>query len=565
VTAAVVPAAGTNYLDLRVLVLAPTARDRSVTVSLLNDAGFSSYPCTTLEALREEIKRGAGAVVLTEEFMNPDGIERLQTTLAAQPAWSELPLIMLMRGSGSTASRRMLAALQNVVLLERPTSIREVLSTVQAAVGARRRQYQIRDQLIEIQRNIDELARAADQRRQLLDSERDARAQVERASRMKDEFLAMLSHELRTPMTSVLGWTQLLRAKLPDVDGESLAIGLEVIERNARLQAKLIDDMLDLSRIISGKVRLDLARIDPSMLVRAAVESVRHLAHEKDIKIEVADDRIPPCVGDAGRLQQVLGNLLSNAIKFTPDGGRVLVACRHVDGHAVISVRDSGIGIAKEFLPHVFDRFRQSAPTTTRRTGGLGLGLAIVKQLVELHRGEVMARSDGLGTGSLFVVKLPLADVNGSTQVELGTYDVDYGAEHRDVAGLHVLVVDDDADVREFLQRMLAENGVQVTLADSAPAALGLLERTRPDVIVSDIGMPDMDGYEFMRRVRAEPGKVRRLPAAALTAFAGEHDHERALAAGYQAHLPKPIDASELFRVLWQLGRTGGPQLTDGS
>jgi CheY-like chemotaxis protein len=371
---------------------------------------------------------------------------------------------------------------------------------------------------------------------------------------MKDEFLAMLSHELRTPMTAVLGWIQLLRAKGAELDSETLAVGLEVIERNGRLQARLIDDLLDLSRVISGKVRLESASVDTAALVRTVVASIQQLADDKDIAIEQAIDEGPKIVGDHGRLQQVVTNLLTNAIKFTPVGGRILVGNRYVDGQVVISVRDNGIGIDRGFLPHVFERFRQSDASTTRRAGGLGLGLAIVKQLAELHGGEVTAVSDGPGTGSLFVVKLPLGASDADTLRARGLDAVDRsGAENRDVAGLRVLVVDDDADVRELLERLLAERGVEVTTAASAPDALGLLEGQRPDVIISDIGMPDMDGYEFIRRVRARNRDGEPLPAAALTAFAGEHDQDRVIAAGYQAHLAKPVNATQLFRVLWYL------------
>jgi signal transduction histidine kinase/ActR/RegA family two-component response regulator len=544
-----------DYLDQRVLLLAPTARDREVTRAHLDRAGIACYACTGVTTLIEEIRRGAGAVLLTEEVITPPGTAALLAALDDQPAWSELPVILLMRG-GEHAQRFQdrLRRLANVMLLERPASIRTVVSAVEAGVRARRRQYQIRDQLEEIQRSNAELGRAADERRRLLESEREARTQAERASRSKDEFLATLSHELRTPMTAVLGWAELLRNKLGDRD--TVETGLQVIERNARLQSKLIDDLLDLSRIISGKVRLESAPLDPVAVVREAIDSLQHVALQKSIQVEHMLEPIPAMRGDTARLHQVIGNLVSNALKFTPAGGRVLIATRYIDGDAVISVRDNGVGIGPDFLPYVFDRFRQSDPSITRSAGGLGLGLSIVKQLVELQGGEITVQSEGPGRGALFVVRLPVEHARGSFHAaEPGgaLADAGSGAEHRDIAGLSVLVVDDDADVRDFMHRLLCEYGMRVETADSAAAALQVVAEARPDVIVSDIGMPDVDGYEFMRRLRAGSHGEQSLPAVALTAFAGEHDRERALAAGYQAHLAKPVNASELFRVLWEL------------
>ncbi|QGZ43363.1 PAS domain S-box protein [Pseudoduganella flava] len=396
--------------------------------------------------------------------------------------------------------------------------------------------------------------RAAEERIALLDSERSARAEAERTSQMKDEFLATLSHELRTPLTAILGWSQVLRR---GSRGEAdLQKGLQTIERNARAQAQLIEDLLDMSRIMSGKVLLDLQAVAPAAVADAAIETVRPAAAAKNIRIE-RDYR--PCgavAGDPGRLQQVLWNLLSNAIKFTQEDGTVRVAIDTVGGQARIVVADTGIGIGREFLAHVFERFRQADASTTRRHGGLGLGLSIVKHLVEQHGGTVSADSAGEGRGATFTVLLPLADrlppgERPARPARLGTPRD--AAEHgmRDLSGMRVLVVDDEPDTRELIKRVLSDCNATVTTAGSAPDALRVLPELQPDLLLSDIGMPEMDGFELLAKVRAlgqeAGGKV---PAIALTAFARTEDRMRTLAAGFIDHIAKPVEPAELVAAV---------------
>ena len=399
---------------------------------------------------------------------------------------------------------------------------------------------------------------------QLLASERAARAEAERTSRMKDEFLATLSHELRTPLNAILGWANVLRAD--PANAEDVAQGLGIIERNARAQTEIIEDLLDMSRIISGKVRLDVQPLDLAEVVEAAVETLRPAAAAKGIRLQpVIDPRARAVSGDPSRLQQVFWNLLSNAVKFTPKNGRVQVLLERVNSHLEVSVIDSGEGIAPEFLPHVFDRFRQQDASTTRRHGGLGLGLAIVKQLVELHGGSVRAESAGPGQGSTFRVLLPLTVLQSRAGPEAATgrqprtvaASLAPPDEFLDLAGVKVLVVDDEGDARALLKRVLEDRAASVRTAGSAAEALRLLQAERPDVLVSDIGMPEEDGYALIRRVRAlEAGGD--VPAIAVTAYARSEDRLKAILAGFQMHVSKPVDATELLALVASLaGRTG--------
>jgi PAS domain S-box-containing protein len=399
------------------------------------------------------------------------------------------------------------------------------------------------------------------ERQQLLESERAARSEAERASRLKDEFLATLSHELRTPLNAILGWAQLLRRGGGD---ETLMEGLDVIERNAKVQTQLIEDLLDMSRIISGKIRLDVQRVDLAAVVDAAVEAVRPSASLKGLQIrKLLDPLAGPVMGDPNRLQQVVWNLLTNAIKFTPKLGRIEVILERINSHVEIHVSDTGQGIKPEFLPHVFERFRQADGSTTRRHGGLGLGLSIVKSLVELHGGKVRVTSAGEGLGSTFTITLPLAVVKHEGPREHPTTPrlMSGDCDSLSLQGLKVLVVDDEPDARELVKRLLEECHAQVFTAASAAEGLAVLSRERPDVLLSDIGMPGTDGYAFMRQVRqlphADGGKI---PAIALTAFARSEDRTRAMIAGYQVHLSKPVEHQELIATVASLaGRTQVP------
>ncbi|MGZ5121819.1 MAG: ATP-binding protein [Burkholderiales bacterium] len=405
--------------------------------------------------------------------------------------------------------------------------------------------------------------KAAEERRQLLESERSARTEAERASAMKDEFLATLSHELRTPLSAILGWSQVLR--LRTMGEAELRQGLETIERNARVQTQLIEDLLDMSRITSGKLRLDIQQVAPAKFIEAAAETVRPAAEAKSIRVEtVLDPAAGPISGDPGRLQQVVWNLLSNAIKFTSRSGRVQVVLQRVNSHIEISVADTGIGIRSEFIPHVFDRFRQADASTTRTFGGLGLGLSIVKRLVELHGGTVRAKSEGEGHGTTFTVLLPLSAIRTNADAQDRIHPTTASALafdfHRsDLSGIKVLVVDDEPDARDLIQRVLAECHAQVLTAGSAAEALALVKAEKPHVLVSDIGMPDVDGYELLRRVRAlGPTRGGNVPAVALTAFARSEDRTRALHAGFLVHVSKPVEPSELVATVASVtGRTG--------
>jgi len=407
-----------------------------------------------------------------------------------------------------------------------------------------------------------EAKRSSDERAQLLDAERLARVEVERVSLMKDEFLATLSHELRTPLNAILGWSQMLASRIQEPtqqEDAGMRRGLETIARNARAQAQLIDDLLDMNRIISGKLRLDVQRADLGPIVEAALESLRPSADAKEIAVRTTiDPKAGPVLGDPQRLQQIVWNLLTNAVKFTPKGGKVDVIVQRVNSHIEIVVHDSGIGIAAEFLPHLFERFRQADASTTRRFGGLGLGLSIVKQLVELHGGTIAASSEGEGAGATFVVSLPLRAVRDKAAPPREHPSTGRAAVERapdvSLAGIVVVVVDDDADARDLIQAVLTDAAAEVSTAASAAAGLELVKARHPDVIVSDIGMPERDGYQFIRDVRIlPPAEGGRTPAIALTAFARSEDRTRAMLAGYQVHVSKPIEAQELVATVMSL------------
>jgi PAS domain S-box-containing protein len=421
-----------------------------------------------------------------------------------------------------------------------------------------------------IARDITERKQAEAERERLLDAAEAAKSEAELANRMKDEFLATLSHELRTPLNAILGWAKLLRSG--NVDGEDLEEGLSAIERNSQVQAQLVDDLLDISRIISGNLRLEVQRLHLAEIIEAALAAVLPAANAKEICIhKVLDSLAGPVTGDASRLQQVVWNLLSNAVKFTPKGGRVQVLLERVNSHIEISVIDTGIGIRPEFLPHVFDRFRQADGSTTRRHGGLGLGLSIVKQLVEMHGGSIRAKSPGEGQGATFTVTLPIVVVHPERPEPLKGRPKESDQEEDTwqggaLAGLKVLVVDDEPDARQLIHRVLADCEAEVAVASSAAEALAVIGQFRPDVLVCDIGMPDQDGYDLIHAVRANPA-TRDIPAAALTAFARTDDRKRSLLAGFQTHVAKPVDPAELTAAVASLAfRTGKrDSTTEGS
>jgi len=411
----------------------------------------------------------------------------------------------------------------------------------------------------ELKREIAVRKWAEEERARLLVREQDLRRQAEEANRMKDEFLATLSHELRTPLNAMLGWAQVLR--LGKLDSEAAARALETIERNARAQAQLIADLLDVSRIITGKLRLDLQPVELPAIIEAALDSARPGADAKGIDLDVSLDRLTsPVLGDTDRLQQVIWNLLSNAIKFTPPGGRVMVRLQQTGGSAEIRVADTGAGIRPDFLPYVFDRFRQAESTITRSHGGLGLGLSIVRHLVELHGGSAAVYSEGEGKGAAFTVRLPVRQAASESAASLDeTIDKARVWETEGLlAGLRILVVEDEDDTRELLVTALEQCGAEVASAPSVAAALASFDRRPPDVLVSDLAMPDEDGFSLIRKVRSRgPGEGGDVPAAALTAYARTEDRLRALASGFQRHLPKPIDPSDLIAAVAALAGRG--------
>jgi signal transduction histidine kinase/ActR/RegA family two-component response regulator len=397
----------------------------------------------------------------------------------------------------------------------------------------------------------------AAEREDLLTRERAARDEAERLSALKDEFLATLSHELRTPLNAVLGWASMLQRGAKDE--ETLKRGLQTIERNARAQGQLIDDLLDMSRIISGTLRLDVQLLEPEKVIEAALATVHPAAAAKriDLRVDVARG-LGLVLGDPGRLQQVMWNLLSNAVKFTPAGGMVQVMLGRDDQDVVIRVADSGIGIEPDFLPYVFDRFRQQDASITRKHGGLGLGLSIARQLVELHGGTIGVASAGNHAGTTFTLRLPLAEPQArSPQPE--PVVAGQAAPQGDLAGVKVLLVDDADDTLDVLQQILQHSGATIMAASNAGTALALLEREQPDVIVSDIGMPDIDGFELMRRIRRRTaGAGGAIPAIALTAFTRQDDRRKAIQAGFDDYLAKPVEPGSLVAHIAQaVGQRG--------
>jgi signal transduction histidine kinase/ActR/RegA family two-component response regulator len=414
----------------------------------------------------------------------------------------------------------------------------------------------------ELSRYVADLTHSEEQRDQLLLREQRARAEAEAANRIKDEFLATLSHELRTPLTALYGWACLLTESTLGDDVATQAA--QAIVRNARIQTQLIDDLLDVSRIISGKLHLDVRPMDLSAVTEAAIGVVRPAADAKSIQLTYRHPQsVRTISGDFARLQQVIWNLLSNAVKFTPEGGRIEVRLDYGDTHAQLTVADTGKGISKDFLPHVFDRFRQADSSTTRGFGGLGLGLAIVRHLVELHGGTVNAKSQGVNLGATFMTSFPLI----ATRLESPSisHSEHAGADFSKLAGLRVLVVDDETDTCQLISHSITRRGAEVKTCGSAREALELLEQWRPDVLLSDIGMPGEDGYSLISKVRAlPPEKGGHTPAAAFTAYAREEDRERALTAGYQMHIAKPISSDDLVSKLAQLAGIGFDVSTSG-
>jgi len=397
------------------------------------------------------------------------------------------------------------------------------------------------------------------ERDRMLERERELRLEAERANRIKNEFLATLSHELRTPLMAISGWAQILQSG--KANEESVRRAAEVITRNTHLQTQLIDELLDMNRILMGKLRLDLQTVDLCAIIEAAMESVEPAAEGKQIRLrKMLDPRAGAVRGDPTRLHQIVWNLLSNAVKFTPTAGRVDVTLERVNSHVEISVTDTGMGIAPDFLPNVFDRFSQSDSSITRRHGGLGLGLAIVKHLVELHGGSVQAKSAGEGQGATFRLMLPFPASIHRSYAEVHPHSIpDRTMEWKtpDLAGRKILVVDDDKDAAELIAHILGEAGAETVRTYSAKDALKYLGNEPFAAVVSDVGMPEMDGFQFIREIRGSAGPESRVPAVALTAFGRSEDRRNAMVSGFDVFLSKPIDTAELIATVARIMARG--------
>ena len=399
-----------------------------------------------------------------------------------------------------------------------------------------------------IARDISEQKRAQDEIHDILARERAAREEAEVANRTKDEFLAVLSHELRTPLTAMLGWLSILRSHR--IDQKTTEHAIETIERNAKAQAQLIEDLVDVSRIVGGRLNLELRPIDLLPVIDAAIEVVRPAAEAKTISIEVDfDSTVGPVSGDPDRLQQVIWNLLANAVKFTPKGGSIYAYFRRTESSAEVIIRDTGIGIAADFLPHVFERFRQADSAVTRSHRGMGLGLAIVRHLVELHGGTVTASSEGENQGSTFTIRFPLAAMTERTPESSGQFEKAVATDEK-LNGIRILLVEDEPDARELIALTLRRSGADVEAVDSAASALHRMQSFIPDVLLSDIGLPEESGYDLIRTVRALPTDLNKVPAIALTAFAAESDRQMSMSAGFHAHLAKPVEPDRLIETI---------------
>ncbi|HEX8088016.1 MAG TPA: ATP-binding protein [Blastocatellia bacterium] len=520
----------TDSKEEQVLILAPTGRDAALTHQILIEAGISSEVCKDMEGLCLKFDTGVGAALLTEEALTESGIKRLIEALGRQPAWSDIPLILFATNFESAGVLlNTLGNRANVMILERPINIGVLIGAVRSSLRGRRRQYGSRDLL----------------------------EKLEEADRQKNIFLATLSHELRTPLNAMVGWTDLLTGH--GLSEAEFNRAIETIKRNMKSLTLLINDMLDISRIVSGKLQLNVSNLNLVALIETATRSVDFMAESKGIRLRTtfgcSDCHV---LGDPDRLQQVVTNLLTNAIKFTPEGGRIDVRLERIDSHAQIIVSDNGRGISPEFLPYVFDRFLQADGSYTRTQGGLGLGLAIVRHLLEMHGGSIHAESEGEGKGATFFVSLPLRPSHlqaagpGGAGLSVGSLEL---SDDLWLKGVRVLVVDDERDSREMLATMLTEYGAEVTVASSVDEALHTIVRESadglPHVLVSDIGMPGKDGYDLIRELRAlGPEKGGRIPAVALTGYASTDEKERAVSEGFQMHIAKPVKLAELAAII---------------
>jgi signal transduction histidine kinase/ActR/RegA family two-component response regulator len=533
--------------DERIIVIAPLGQDASAIADLLNTNGWQAVICEVPEHGIEQLSQ-AGALVMTEEALEFAQTESLLAALERQPPWSELPVIILTSG-GALRQGRLLdlaaRAAGGVTLLERPIRTDTLLRTINVALRSRRRQYQVRDLFEEQRRNQEKLKENEAQLRSLLARERELRQAADEANRLKDEFLATMSHELRNPLNVILGYSELLLRMDEIKRSPSLLRMGEALRRNALAQSYLIRDLLELSRLRSGKLFLNSETVSIVTAIYNAIETVRADAQSKNISIEVEAPAEPLFVrGDLLRLEQVVWNLLSNAVKFTPAGGRVWVRLFHEDHAVVLVVEDTGQGIDPAFIENVFEMFRQGDARASREHTGLGIGLALVQQLVKLHNGSVTAHSDGVGKGARFTVRLPRKTRAGTEIVAQSILTPNNGLDR-----ITILTVDDDEDTTSLLRSLLEMSGATVITANSGEEALEIAARSDFDVVVSDISMPGMDGFDFVRRLRSLPDKEN-VRVIALTGYGRQEDVEQARSEGFVAHLTKPLDVESLMKCL---------------
>jgi two-component system, sensor histidine kinase len=519
-------------LERRVLVLAPTGKDADLARSVLERAGMECLCCRDLDHACEELEAGAGALLLPEEAVEQDRKSCLVEWLSRQPPWSDLPLLVLARpGADSSAVREAMDLLGNVMVLERPTRVSALVSTARTALRARQRQYQIRESLAASER-AEEALREADRR--------------------KDEFLAILAHELRNPLAPIRNSLHIQR--LTSHNDPATERLVEMMERQVNHMVRLVDDLLEISRISRGRIELRKESVEIAAVVESAVETSRPLIETRHQQLVV---EVPPepliLEGDPVRLAQVFANLLNNATKYTDIGGQIWLTVRREGQAVAISVRDSGVGIPAEMLPRVFELFTQVDRSAGRAQGGLGIGLTLVKSLVEMHGGSVAVHSEGCGKGSEFVVRLPLA----AEARQVGRASLPEGSPSV-LAPRRVLVVDDNRDAAESLGMVLNLLGAEAHVVSSGPEALEALGTYRPAVVLLDIGMPGMDGYEVAKRIRQQPD-FRDVTLVALTGWGQEEDRRRSRTAGFDYHLIKPADVSALKTLLNSLeARPGG-------
>ena len=564
--------AGVPSIPVSVLLVDDEARNLDVLESILGNAGYRLVRAQTAdEALMALLTEDFAALVLDIWMPGTTGIELAQL-IKQRKRTRDVPILFLtahlseerdvLRGYDVGAVDYLTKPVNPDILRSKIAVFADLFRKTRALAAANEaleNEIAERERAEEALRQANEELEARVHERtldltRLMDSERAARSEAERASRLKDDFLAIVSHELRTPLNAILGWAHVLTEGGANVRPGVLVQGLEAILRNARAQAILIEDLLDMSRIVSGKIRLKLQTLSLAEVAAAAVATITPAAQAKGVQIECDADHAPAVRGDPERLQQILVNLLSNSIKFTPEGGNVRVSLRADERYAEVVVSDTGQGIKPQFLPHVFDPFRQGDPSTTRRHGGLGLGLAVVSHLVELHGGTVHAESPGEGLGSTFSVRIPRA---AAFQPDDDTWTGEAPSGPPlpgDLEGVRLLIVEDEPDTREAIVRFLEDYGAQVVAVGTAREALDLSEAETFDVLVSDIGMPGMDGYELIRAIRSrETENGRRLPAVAVTAFAQDEDRQRVLRAGYSEYVSKPVKTARLLSILLEL------------